>query len=73
MSGIVIVLALVCVGLLVTAIASNYARTGALQPAQAGSLPELTKMIFTPVRDIPDHPPNKAIEDLEAMVGLTSR
>jgi len=70
LSGIVIVLALVCVGLMVTAIASSYARTGALQPAHGGSLPELTKMIFAPVRDIPDHPPNKAIEDLEAMVGL---
>jgi stage V sporulation protein K len=70
LSGILIVAALVCVGLLVTAIASNYARTGALQPVHTGSISELSKMVFAPVRDIPDQPPNKAIEDLEAMVGL---
>src|SRR6202000_1661672 len=28
------------------------------------------KMLFAPVRQIPDVPPSKAIEDLEAMVGL---
>ena len=28
------------------------------------------KMLFSPEREIPDTPPNKAIEDLEAMVGL---
>jgi stage V sporulation protein K len=70
LSGICIVLTLVCIGLLLTVIASSYARTGALQPAQSGGLSQLGKMVFTPVRDIPDHPPNKAIEDLEAMVGL---
>jgi stage V sporulation protein K len=70
LSGVLIVAALVCVGLLVTGIASNYARTGALQPVHTGSISELSKMVFAPVRDIPDQPPNKAIEDLEAMVGL---
>ena len=38
---------------------------------RAEACPQLTKMLLAPVRDIPDHPPNKAIEDLEAMVGLT--
>jgi stage V sporulation protein K len=70
LSGIVIVLALACVGLLVSAIASSYARTGALQPVQSGGISGTTKMMFAPVRDIPDHPANKSIEDLEAMVGL---
>jgi SpoVK/Ycf46/Vps4 family AAA+-type ATPase len=70
LSGVTIVLAFVCVGLLVTAVASAYARTGALQPVQSGGLPDTVKMIFAPVRDIPDRPPNRAIEDLENMVGL---
>jgi len=67
LSGFAIVLVLASIGLLVTIIASSYARTGALQPAQSGGT---IKMLLAPVRDIPDHPPNKAIEDLEAMVGL---
>ena len=66
LSGAVIVLMLVCLGLLVTVIASAYARTGALQPAHGSIL----KMLFAPARQIPDKPPNKAIEDLEGMVGL---
>jgi stage V sporulation protein K len=70
MSGIMIVVTLMCLGLLLTVIAGNYARSGALQPVQSGSLSQLTKLIVAPVRDIPDQPPNKAIEDLEAMVGL---
>ena len=68
LSGLVIVLVLASVGLLVTFIASSYARTGALQPASSG--PGVFKMLFAPEREIPDTPPNKAIEDLEAMVGL---
>jgi stage V sporulation protein K len=71
LSGITIVLVLAIVGLLVTLIASAYARTGALQPAQSGGLSGAIRMLFAPERDIPDYPPNKAIEDLEAMVGLT--
>ena len=52
---------------MVTLVASSYARTGALQPARSGGA---VKMLVAPERVIPDHPPNKAIEDLEAMVGL---
>ena len=68
LSGIVIVLVLASVGLVVSVIASAYARTGALQPRN--DTPGMFKMLLAPVRDIPDRPPNKAIEDLEAMVGL---
>jgi len=67
LSGIAIVLVLSAIALMVTLIASSYARTGALQPAQSGGT---VKMLLAPERTIPDHPPNKAIEDLEAMVGL---
>jgi stage V sporulation protein K len=70
LSSIVIVLVLVGIGLLVTAVASAYARSGALQPAQSGGFSGAIKMLFAPERQIPDSPPNKAIEDLEAMVGL---
>ncbi len=68
LSGFVIVLVLASLGLLVTFIASSYARSGALQPASSGG--GVFKMLFAPKREIPDTPPNKAIEDLEAMVGL---
>ena len=67
LSGIVIVLVLAAVGLMVTVVAASYARTGALQPAEGGGA---IKMLLAPERGIPDQPPNKAIEDLEAMVGL---
>ena len=70
LSGTVIVLVLAMIGLLVSIVASSYARTGALQPAQRGGLADTFKMLLAPQRDIPDSPPNKAIEDLEAMVGL---
>ena len=70
LSGIVIVLVLVSIGLLVTVVAASYARTGALQPAPTEGSSGTIKMLFDPKRDIPDNPPNKAIEDLEAMVGL---
>ena len=70
LSGVLIVGVLVSVGLLVTAVASGYARTGALQPASSGSMSGLVKMLLAPEREIPDQPPNKAIESLEAMVGL---
>ena len=68
-SGVIIVMVLISIGLLVTGIASSYARTGALQPTQ-GSESGVFKMMFAPVREIRDRPPNQAIEDLEGMVGL---
>jgi stage V sporulation protein K len=67
LSGIAIIFVIASVGLLVSSIAASYARTGALQPASGGST---FKLLFAPEREIPDTPPNKAIEDLEAMVGL---
>jgi stage V sporulation protein K len=70
LSGVVIVAVLVSVGLLVSVVASDYARTGALQPASSGSMSGVVKMLLAPEREIPDQPPNKAIESLEAMVGL---
>jgi SpoVK/Ycf46/Vps4 family AAA+-type ATPase len=70
LSSVAIVAVLVAVGLVLTVIASSYARTGALQPPQTGGMSDTVKMLVAPVRQIPDHPPNKAIEDLEAMVGL---
>src|ERR1700709_831001 len=70
LSGAVIVLVLASLALLLTVVASAYARAGALQPAQSGGFSGAMKMLFAPERQIPDHPPNKAIEDLEAMVGL---
>jgi stage V sporulation protein K len=70
LSGIAIALVLACVGLALTLFAARYARTGALQPAHTGGLSDVIKMLFVPQRKIPDTPPNKAIEDLEAMVGL---
>jgi stage V sporulation protein K len=70
LSGGAMVFVLAGIGLLVTFVASSYARTGALQPAQSGGLGGAVKMLFTPVREIPDSSPNKAIETLEAMVGL---
>jgi SpoVK/Ycf46/Vps4 family AAA+-type ATPase len=70
LSGVVIVLVLASLALLLTVVASAYARTGALQPVQSGGFSGAMKMLFVPERQIPDHPPNKAIEDLEAMVGL---
>jgi stage V sporulation protein K len=70
LSGTAIVLVLASLGLLLTVVAASYARAGALQPAQSGGFSGAVKMLFAPVREIPDTPPNKAIEDLEAMVGL---
>jgi SpoVK/Ycf46/Vps4 family AAA+-type ATPase len=70
LSGITIVLVLSMVGWLITAVASAYARTGAMQPAQGGGVSDAIRMLFAPERAIPDYPPNKAIEDLEGMVGL---
>src|SRR6202167_4691155 len=67
LSGITIVLVLAAVGLMVSVVASSYARTGALQPAESGGA---IKMLLAPERSIPDNPPNKIIETLEAMVGL---
>jgi SpoVK/Ycf46/Vps4 family AAA+-type ATPase len=70
LSGAAIVFVLASIGLLLSSIASAYARTGALQPAQREGLSGTFRMLFAPARQIPDTHPNKAIEDLEAMVGL---
>jgi len=70
LSGTLIVLALGSIALLVSIAASSYARTGALQPAQRDGLAGTFRMLFAPEREIADSPPDKAIEDLEAMVGL---
>jgi stage V sporulation protein K len=70
LSGVLIVVVLMSVGLLTTLVASGYARTGALQPASNAGMSGAIKMLLAPEREIPDQPPNKAIESLEAMVGL---
>jgi stage V sporulation protein K len=70
LSTIVIAVVLTCAGLLLTFVAAGYARRGALQPAGDGGIGGSFRMMLAPVRSIPDHPPSKAIEDLEAMVGL---
>ena len=70
LSGVAIVLVLASIGVLMTIVASAYARSGALQPAQSGGLSDAIKMLLAPEREIPDSPPNEAIEELEAMVGL---
>jgi SpoVK/Ycf46/Vps4 family AAA+-type ATPase len=70
LSGVVIVLVLASVALLLTFVASGYARTGAMQPVPSGGFSSAMKMLFAPERKIPDLPPNKVIEDLETMVGL---
>src|SRR5712664_409831 len=70
LSGVAIVFLLSSIGWLLTALAGSYARTGALQPSHNRGVSATIKMLFAPQRDIPDTSPNKAIEDLEAMVGL---
>lgn len=71
LSTAAIIFVIASVGLLVSLVAASYARIGALQPASSSGISGAFKMLFSPRRDIPDTPPNKAIEDLEAMVGLT--
>ncbi len=70
LSGAAIIVVIATIGLLVSFVASSYARTGALQPASTDGISGAFKLLFAPHRAIPDTPPNKAIEDLEAMVGL---
>jgi stage V sporulation protein K len=70
LSVIAIIFVIVTAGLLVSSIAAGYARAGALQPSSSGGMSSAFKMLFSPEREIPDTPPNKAIEDLESMVGL---
>jgi stage V sporulation protein K len=70
LSSGVIVLVLCSIALLLSIAAASYARTGALQPAQRDGLAGAFRMLFRPERVIPDSPPDKAIEDLESMVGL---
>jgi stage V sporulation protein K len=67
LSGALIILMLMSVGLIVSVVAANFARSGAMQPATSSGT---AKMLFAPVRDVPDVAPDKAIADLEAMVGL---
>ena len=71
LSGAAIIFLIAILGGIISMIAAGYARAGALQPATSG-IAGLFKMLYAPKREIPDHPPNKAIEDLEAMVGLVS-
>jgi stage V sporulation protein K len=66
----VFVCGLIAAGMIVTIVAAIFARTGAAQPALNDGLAGVLTMIFAPVRRIVDQHPNKAIEDLEAMVGL---
>jgi stage V sporulation protein K len=70
LSGLAIMFVIVSIGLLLSFVASIYARTGALQPASSDGVSGAFKMLFNPEREIPDTPPNQAIEDLENMVGL---
>jgi stage V sporulation protein K len=70
LSGVAIVFVIATIGLLMSSIAASYARTGALQPASSGGMSGALKMLFAPERELADTPPDKAIEDLEAMVGL---
>jgi SpoVK/Ycf46/Vps4 family AAA+-type ATPase len=69
LSGAAILVLLSGVGWLVSGVAGSYARAGALQPSSRGMSASI-KMIFAPEREIPDTPPDKAIETLEGMVGL---
>jgi|SRR5581483_4611645 len=70
LSGAAIIFVIASVGLLLSAVAAGYARTGALQPAPSDGLSGTFRLLFSPEREIPDTPPDKAIEDLETMVGL---
>lgn len=70
LSGVAIILVIASVGLLVSLLAASYARAGALQPVSDGGISGAFQMLFAPQRQIPDVPPTKAIEELEAMVGL---
>ena len=70
LSGVAILAALVSLGLVLTVAAAAYARMGALQPAPTGGMSDTIRMLLAPARRIPDDPPNKAIEELEGLVGL---
>jgi len=67
---VTILLVIGSAGLLVSLVAASYARAGALQPAIGGDISGAFKMLFAPVRQIPDVSPSRAIEELETMVGL---
>jgi stage V sporulation protein K len=70
LSAIVALLVILSSGLMVSLLAASYARVGALQPSLGTDFAGAFKMLFAPERQIPDVPPSKAIEELEAMVGL---
>ncbi|MGH6778052.1 MAG: AAA family ATPase [Bradyrhizobium sp.] len=70
MSGAAIIFLIASVGLLISLLGASYARTGALQPASSGGISRAFKMLFAPARELADTTPTKAVEDLEAMVGL---
>ena len=70
LSTFFIITLFVLAALVMSVVAASFARKGALQPAGSGGFSGAMKMLFAPERKIPDQPPNKAIEDLEAMVGL---
>ena len=70
LSGAAILFVIASAGLFLSFVAASYARAGALQPASNSRISSGLKLLFAPQRDVPDTPPNKAIEDLEAMVGL---
>jgi stage V sporulation protein K len=70
LSGLAMLLVIASSGLLVSLVAASYARVGALQPSPGTDVASALRMLFAPERQIPDVPPSKAIEELEAMVGL---
>ena len=70
LGGAAIIFVIASVGLLISFLGASYARTGALQPASSGGISGAFRMLFAPEREVADTPPTKAIEDLEAMVGL---
>jgi stage V sporulation protein K len=69
-TAMTMILVIVSAGLLVSLVAAAFARAGALQPAIGADIAGAFRMLFAPVREIADVPPSKAIEELEAMVGL---
>lgn len=67
LSGSSIIVVLMGIALFASMIAAGFARAGASQPTNSGGV---IQMLFAPVRAIPNAAPNKAIDDLEGMVGL---
>src|SRR4029078_7390731 len=59
LSTAAIMFVIATVGVVVSLVASSYARTGALQPASSSGISGAFKMLFAPRREIPDTPPEK--------------